>query len=339
MWRKIPQCIALCLVTLVALALAASSGFNAIALYHFRHPPPGKMYWVNGHRMRIDCMGRGSPTIILEAGAGNDGLTWSKVQPVLTKTTQVCSYDRSGMGWSEAQPFPSDADHVAAELHGLLTAAKIDGPIVLMAHSMGGIFIRDYASRYPAEVAGMIFIDASIPLQNRNPAFAAYDTQRKATRFENWLNESALVVGIPQLLGDCSDLVPGLDARTSKLIAEDKCHEPLDAFKPDGDIFDLSGRETIYTGPYNALPILIFSHDPSDDVSADRPADLIAANNEMQENLKKLSTRSRRIIAKNSGHSIQMDRPDLIEKEVKLFIEQIRGVAPQPSDYGSTETE
>ena len=59
----------------------------------------------------------------------------------------------------------------------------------------------------------------------------------------------------------------------------------------------------------------------------------------MQEELKKLSTRSRRIIARGSSHNIQIDRADLIEQEVLLFIEQIRGTAPQPTDYGSTITE
>jgi hypothetical protein len=59
----------------------------------------------------------------------------------------------------------------------------------------------------------------------------------------------------------------------------------------------------------------------------------------MQEDLKKLSTRSRRIIAKDSTHSIALERPDLIEKEVPLFIEQIRGSVPQPTNYGSTVTE
>jgi pimeloyl-ACP methyl ester carboxylesterase len=338
-WRKIPECIALSLVALVTVALAASSGFNAIALYLFRHPPPGMMYSVNGHRMRIDCMGSGSPTIILEAGAGNDGLTWSRVQPMLARTTQVCSYDRSGMGWSEALPPPRDADHVATELHGLLTAAKIDGPIVLMGHSMGGLFIRDYASRYPEEVTGMIFVDVSTPLQNRNPAFEAYDSPRNATRFNPWLDETAFVLGIPRLFGACSSNFPSLSARTSTLVAEDRCHEPFQTLKDESDSFDRSGEETIHTGPYGALPILIFSHDPSTDVADGRPADLIAAFNEMQENLKKLSTRSRRTTAKGSGHFIQMNRPDLIEKEVKLFIEQIRGVVPQPSDYGSTTTD
>jgi hypothetical protein len=59
----------------------------------------------------------------------------------------------------------------------------------------------------------------------------------------------------------------------------------------------------------------------------------------MQEDLKKLSTRSRRIVARNSAHQITSDRPDLIEKEVPLFIAEVRGSIPQPKTEGSTVTE
>jgi hypothetical protein len=55
--------------------------------------------------------------------------------------------------------------------------------------------------------------------------------------------------------------------------------------------------------------------------------------------LKSLSTRSRRIIAKGSNHFIQLDRADLLKREVPLFIQQIRGTAPEPANYGSTITE
>jgi hypothetical protein len=97
----------------------------------------------------------------------------------------------------------------------------------------------------------------------------------------------------------------------------------------------------VHTGPYGALPILIFSHDP---VKAQSTANSIQkmaddAWSQMQEDLKKLSTRSRRIIARGSSHYIQIDRADLIEKEVPLFIQQIRGTASQPTAYGSTITE
>src|ERR1017187_6295789 len=157
-WRKVVERIVLSVVVLLVVVLAGSSAYNAIAVHRFwaTNQPPGDFYSVNGHRMHIICTGSGSPTIVLEAGLGNDALTWGGVQPVLSSTTRVCSYDRAGFGWSDALPGPRDADHIAGELHQLLLQAGITGPIVLMGHSIGGIFLRDYATRYPANVVGIV---------------------------------------------------------------------------------------------------------------------------------------------------------------------------------------
>ena len=338
-WRKVTERIVLSLVALVAVVLAASSGFNAIALHHFRSKPPGQMYQVNGLQMRIDCTGSGSPTIVLDAGLGNDGLIWGGVQPVLAKTTRVCSYDRAGFGWSDALPPPRDADHIADELHGLLAAAKIDGPIVLMGHSISGIYIRDYATRYPAEVAGLIFVDGSTPLQERNPAFKVLFAKKPLDWIQTLQRRAFFSMGVPRLSGACSQGFPGFDASAARLQAEDLCHLQSGAIDAEMESFDRSGMETIHTGPYGALPILIFSQDIAKAAAGGEPPDVAKAWNQMQEDLKKLSTRSRRIIAKGSTHYIQLDRSELIEREVPLFIEQMRGTVPQPENYGSTTTE
>jgi pimeloyl-ACP methyl ester carboxylesterase len=338
-WRKATERIVLSLVVLTALVVAGSSGFNAIEQYHFRHFPPGQMYMVDGHRMRIDCTGSGSPTIVLDAGLGNDGLIWGGVQPVLAKTTRVCSYDRAGFGWSEKLLPPRDADHIATELHGLLTAAGIKGPVVLMGHSIAGMYVRDYATRYPADVVGLIFVDGSTPWQNRDPAFKAEFVKGPHRWFTTLQNKAAFVVGIPRLFGHCSQSFHGFDAMAARLQGEDLCRERFDAIAGELESFDRSGEETVRTGPYPALPILIFSQDPELSVSGGEPVGMAKAWNRMQEDLKKLSTRSRRIIAKGSPHYIQLERAELIEKEVPAFIEQIRGTASQPSDYGSTTTE
>ena len=129
-WRKGAERAVLSIIVLLAIVLAGSSSFNAIRLYRFRsaNPPPGSFYSVEGRKMRINCTGSGSPTIILEAGSGGDGLVWGGVQPVLSKATRVCSYDRAGLGWSERRPGTRDADRIAGELHELLRQAKVTGP-------------------------------------------------------------------------------------------------------------------------------------------------------------------------------------------------------------------
>jgi pimeloyl-ACP methyl ester carboxylesterase len=338
-WRKPAERIALFFLLINAVVLATSTGWNAIALYRFRQSPPGQIYLVNGHKMRMDCMGSGSPTIVLDAGLGNDGLIWGGVQPVLAKTTRVCSYDRAGFGWSDPLPDPRDAEHIAAELRGLLAAANINDPIVLMGHSISGIYLRAYATRYPANVAGLIFVDGSTPWQNRDPAFRAHEP---TGRF-HWLGmlryQASFVLGLPRVQGQCSESLPGFDARASKLQGEDVCRGAFTAIAAERENIDRSGEETVHTGPYGALPILIFSQDPAQTTAEGNPTDIVNAWTTMQENLKKLSTRSRRIVARGSNHYVMMARADLIEREVPLFLAQIRGEAPEPTDYGATVTE
>jgi pimeloyl-ACP methyl ester carboxylesterase len=336
-WRKATEGVVLSLLALAAVLVAGSSAFNAVALYRFRHSPPGQTFLVDGHAMRIECSGSGSPTIVLDAGLGDDGLIWGRVQPDLAKTTRVCSYDRAGFGWSDALPPPRDADHIATELHGLLAEAHVTGPVVLMGHSIAGIYLRDYASRYPENVVGLIFVDGSTPLQNRHPAFKAHPNPEPPSWFKVLLKKAAFAAGIPRLLGECSRRLPGFDPHAAKLQAEDQCHDRSAAVAAELESFDRSGEETVHTGPYGALPIMIFSQDPVRTAKV-QTMDVVMAWNQMQEDLKQLSTHSRRIIAKGSTHYIQGDRPDLIEREVPKFIEQIRGTASQPTDYGSTQT-
>src|SRR6266567_496973 len=314
-------------VALFCIAVAAVAAFNAIALYYYRHPPPGKMYRVNGRLMRLQCMGQGSPTIVLEAGGGNDGLTWAGIQPKLALHTQVCSYDRAGMGWSDPGPSPRDADHVATELHGLLASAHIHIPVVLMGHSMGGLFIRDYAAHHATEVAGLVFEDSSTPLQNRQPAYRAFEEPRKETHFDRFLNKAAIELGIPRLLGMCSGRSDRVKGISQRLFYEDRCHEPFQAMEAEMEDFDLSGQETVSTGPFGDMPILILFHDLAIDAS-DIPQSLIEETKADQDAFLRLSTRTRRVIVKNSGHFVHIDRPDVVEREVGDFIDRIRGNKP-----------
>ena len=345
-WRKIAERAVLSIVLLVAVTIAGYTALNAIAVHSFwaRNPGAGKLVDVDGYRMYIDCTGSASPTLILEAGGQNDSTIWNGVQPALSKTTRVCSYDRAGFGWSDARPTTRDADHIAAELHGLLLRAGIAGPIVLMGHSLGGIFIRDYVLHYPADVAGMVFVDSATPFQDKNPVLVRTAQAGGHSGFSapTWFWNVALIVGVPRLLGMCKG-DPGPDATLNKLRAEDICRLRIAAFSEiEDENFHLSSQQTLSSSSFGTFPILIISHDPAKSLPA-KPseADLDRQNawGQMQDDLKNLSTRSRRIIARNSSHHVMLDRPDLIEKEVSALIEQIRGSIPQPATFGSTETE
>jgi pimeloyl-ACP methyl ester carboxylesterase len=338
--RKLVERIALSLIILIAAATAGSSLFNTIAQHLFwaHNPPPGQILTVNGHKMHISCTGQGQPTIILDAGLGSDSFHWGGIQPALSTITRVCSYDRAGFGWSDPLPAPRDADHIAHELHQLVLQASITGPIVLMGHSIAGIYMRDYAMRYPSGLAGLVFVDASTPLQDENPAMKSANSSGPPS----WVFRSALIAGIPRLIGMCSKPAKGMDPDAGRQQAEDVCRVHYTAITNELDSFNQSGHQTVHSGPFGSLPILIFSHDPAKAIPTHSPADEVRrqqAWSQMQEDLKKLSTHSRRIIAQGSTHNVHRDRPDLVVKEVTLFIQQIRGAAHPPETNNSTLTE
>jgi pimeloyl-ACP methyl ester carboxylesterase len=301
--------------------------------FRVRHPEPGTDYMVNGKRMHMNCTGAGSPTVVLDSGLGWDSLEWGGVQPALAKGTRVCSYDRPGFGLSEAQPGPRDAAHIAGELHALLGAGGVTGPIVLMGHSIAGMYIRAYATRYPEQVSGLVFVDSSTPLQNRD---ARLNTGQ-GTGMPLWESilqmRAAAIVGYPRLKGDCATPEAGADAgldhETAARMGEDLCHVHYKAVQAEYDGFDASGQETVHTGPYGDLPILVISQDTTKQFSSPRPTEreleFARTWDGMQEDLKNLSTRGRRVVAKGSGHNITLERPEVIEREVPKLIESIRG--------------
>ena len=123
------------------------------------YPPPGQLVDVGGYRLHINCTGEGTPTVVVESGWGDFSETWARVQPEIARTTRVCTYDRAGMGWSEASPEPRTAREFAKELHTLLEKANESGPHILVGHSMGGYTVRVYAHDYPDEVVGLVLVD------------------------------------------------------------------------------------------------------------------------------------------------------------------------------------
>jgi pimeloyl-ACP methyl ester carboxylesterase len=202
--RKIARWAGKTLLWLVAVLLLlgfVGAVYQAVTTWRARqaNPPPGEMVDVGGHELHIDCAGRGSPVVVLEAASGATSAQWVRVQRQVSETTRVCAYDRAGMGWSEAGPEPRDADRIAGELRALLDEAGVGGPYVLAGHSYGGLYARAYAARYPEEVAGVALVESSHPDQfERLPeARESYEQTRRLFAVAPWLAR----IGVVRLFG------------------------------------------------------------------------------------------------------------------------------------------
>jgi pimeloyl-ACP methyl ester carboxylesterase len=318
-------------VLLLAIVFATAAAYDRWAFRHYRssYKLPGQLFTVDGFKMHLFCTGSGTPTVILESGVGDDALKWARVQPELSKVTRVCSYDRAGLGWSDPRPDLRDSNSIADQLHGLLTAAQITGPIILMGHSIAGLHLRAYVSRHPEAVAGLVLVDAATPEQiERLRPF----TQRFMHQLV-WI-KPLMKMGIGRLLRRCGDTPPGnVKAYAGWYKADNYCNPGYpEAFERELEAYPESVFEVARTGPFGDLPILIFSQDPR------FGSDGAGVTYRFQESLQNLSSRSRRIIARNSTHYIQFDRADLLNLEVPIFIRQIRGEVTGPASMGTENT-
>jgi pimeloyl-ACP methyl ester carboxylesterase len=308
--------------------MGAGAAYNALSLRHFRQIAgvPGRLYDVGGYATHLYCTGAGSPTILLSSGLGDDFTEWAKVQPVLSQETRVCSYDRAGFGWSAPRPGIQDANAISSQLHQLIRIAGVERPFVLVGHSISGIYLRAYAARYPGDLAGLVFIDGATPLQDSRIPKALLKIQDDQRGEMPW-QKLLMTLGWYRLRGDCASIPSGFEAYGAWIKADSCVPSHMDAIERELDAEQASGQETIRAGPFADLPVLILSRDPSV-LASNWPASVAKSNavvwNQMQEEAKALSGDSRRIIVKGSGHYIQNDRPDLVNRQIASFVVMIR---------------
>ena len=165
--------IAFALASLFTFIVLAGVTYQSVAtaLERRQYPYPGRLIDVGGHQLHIYCTGpEGKPiTVVLEAPAAGISIGWAWVQDDLARTTRVCSYDRAGLGWSEADEGGYRAPQVADELHALLERSGERGPFVIAGHELGASFARMYAARFPAETAALVLVDDPAATRDSSP--------------------------------------------------------------------------------------------------------------------------------------------------------------------------
>lgn len=125
--------------------------------------PPGLLVDLGGYSMHLDCQGTGSPTILLDAGAGGWSIHWRPIQEKLAAASRTCSFDRTGLGWSESVAGRKDGASLVDQLHDLLKSGGLTDPVVYVGHSLGANLAQIHAHLYPEDVAALILIDPGLP--------------------------------------------------------------------------------------------------------------------------------------------------------------------------------
>jgi pimeloyl-ACP methyl ester carboxylesterase len=256
--------------------------------------------------MYLECRGQGSPTVVLVSGYGDTGAVWrvdlpefpqtqvrgDGVLPAVAGFTRVCAYDRPGTislddpaGRSRSDPVaqPRAPQDVVADLHALLQAAPVAGPYVLVGHSLGGAYVRLYAATYPDALAGMVLVDASS------------EYQRAALTPEQW----AVAGKIDPPVADYPEVE-----------------------RVDLDVVYDALERAVAAQPLHDMPLVVLTRSREDDVPPELVA-AVAAGLESQAQLVALVPDARHVVATDSGHYIQLERPELVIEAIRQVVEGV----------------
>jgi pimeloyl-ACP methyl ester carboxylesterase len=327
--------IAAALVIILALLVASGIIYQVIseASDLHRYLPPGSLYDVGGYRLQLNCSGNGSPTIILESGLGGPGLQWLLVQQELAKSNRVCSYDRAGLGWSDAGPRPRTSQQMVKELHALLQAAGVPGPYVLVGHSLGGFNVRLYAHQYPTETAAVVLVAAGSEddYAKMPPEYQKIDA---ANRQSNQLLGVLSRLGLTRLAGKTGLLASftGLFARFPPEAQAEM--EALTFYRSqywatsydELSAVDQSKSQVAAAGSLGSLPLVVLSASP--DVSrlpASFPVQQIVDTFRLlQDELAGLSTNTVHIVCDTCDHYVPMTDPARVVDAINQALARVK---------------
>jgi pimeloyl-ACP methyl ester carboxylesterase len=270
-----------------------------------------------GRKLYLECRGRGSPTVILEAGLRNRADIWSvqdeggtkrqTVLPGVASFTRVCAYDRPGttlgtdkFSRSDPVPMPRTARDAVADLHALLRAAKIPGPYVMVGHSTGGLIARLYASTYSDQIVGLVLVDA------------ISERMRTALTPAQWtLYNRRFLIQAPPEIASYPDL------------------ETID-FEASFDQM----RRAAAARPLRPMPLVVLSKDHPFGLPSDLPKEFVDAVEQAwkdgQDGLATLLPNARHVVDTHSGHYIQVERPQWVIQAIRQVVEAVR----KPAAWG-----
>lgn len=300
--RKIAR-VVLGALGLLAITAAAGATYEMIAgaADASAYPPTGRLVDVGGFRLHLDCRGEGSPAVILDAGLGGSSLDWALVQPELARVTRVCAYDRAGMGWSEKGTEPRSPARLSEELQALLTNGGIEGPYVLVGHSLAGKTIRLFASAYPEDVAGMVLVDARSEVVEANSDMNGFAAALNA---QGAVYTVARRLGVARLFGAAFMDLPHLPPALATQMALAQTESDAIAATILEGLSRTADDASLASAKLGSIPLIV--------VAAGERMRNVPGWSAAQEAMAALSTNGRLVVAEHSGHAVHLVEPEIV---------------------------
>lgn len=323
----------------VGLGLVALLGAGALTqsalTSHERtlHAPPGKLVSVGTHRLHLNCQGSGQPLVMLESGLSGWSQDWALVQPELAKFTTVCSYDRAGYAWSDDAPEPRTGLLAVQDLRTMLRAAGLQGPMVVVGHSWGGMLAQMLAQTHSEEVAGLVLVDA---LHHDQTASMDPDVHARYSRNMRFLTGSATwlaPLGLTRLAGMPASVVldklPASEQVSARALAmQSKNYRALYTEYMGIDPALAVARSL---PPVPAVPTIVLSTHALSEFPPGWELDYMRQHWIAGQRALARETAAKHVVVADAGHYLQLERAELVIASVQEVLQKVRLTSPMVS--------
>ncbi len=248
------------------------------------------MIQVGQHRLEATVFGIGTPSVVIEPSFGGWAKDWRKIAEAVAEETTVVTYDRAPYGNSSAATDSRTPAEIAGDLDGVIEGLGITGPLVLVGHSMGGVYVRAYAARHLDRVAGMVLVDSSH--EGQWPVLGKLFSLKYRVL-------GALLV--PQIL--VSTRKARLGADRVSILREYRSFKRL-----------THADQALAAGQLGARPLAVLTRGPETTAEADR---LWQGWCDLQRDLVRLSANSRHDISGSPKHYLNEGDPELVITAIK----------------------
>ncbi|PCJ43668.1 MAG: hypothetical protein COA71_01990 [SAR86 cluster bacterium] len=306
-------------IALLAITFTYEQASRLIAKNNYS--PEGEFVDVGGHRLHFLRQGSGGPTVVFESGLDARGhIPWYKVEAAVSRSTSTVSYDRAGVLWSERGNKAKNGEAMSEDLAALLEQGNFPKPYILVGHSLAGLTLRPFITKYAEDIAAVVLVDTSHPDQlNRIPSELNQTPPR-------WLLNMVSLFGIVRFT------MPSIFPNTN---ADDRINVVGVSIGPNNLSGSFDEMENIGALAEEASKITSFGNIPVVVITGASPTrndimpeqfrdDMTRIWNELQADQLNLSTDSQQILAMESGHYVQVDEPDIVISAILDLIAKVR---------------
>ncbi|UPG96559.1 alpha/beta fold hydrolase [Luteibacter aegosomatissinici] len=317
-----------------AAAVAAEAAMTAPTITDPAYAAPVRLVDVGGgRRLNVYCRGTGSPAVIFDAGLNDSSVSWALVQPEISKSNTTCSYDRAGLGFSDAPTRPGDASNDVDDIHKALMSLHVAPPYLLVGHSAAGLAVRVFADRYRDEVVGMVIVDGSH--EDMSERYKALATPEAQAHWDDDLKDTTCVDAasggeIPKDSPVYKRCVGEPDPRLSRAIndaelaygAKLKYQAAVTAeYRAFYGASIAQVRATRHD--FGNMPIIMLTQSPQPPRNGRTQADQDKRTlllEELHNKVAAMSTHGVNMIVPRSGHLIPFDRPEIVIDAIRMAL-------------------